>query len=122
MRILVTGSRDWDDWNTIAQTLTQINRDMGREHWIIQGGARGADDLARDVGRVLGWQVHTEPAKWAEHGKAAGFIRNQCMVDMHPDVCVVFRRNMSRGATDCGNRAEKAGIPTYWVEYEDLDG
>lgn len=121
VKILVTGSRDWDDYNTIVHTLIQINPLMGRTHTLIQGGARGADQLAFEAGQAMAWTPQTVPAKWTEHGKAAGFIRNQEMVDMNPDVCVVFRRNMSRGATDCGNRAEKAGIKTYWIEYEDID-
>jgi len=121
MKILVTGSRDWDDWLIVDQTLRQLNPENGLEHTLIQGGARGADQIAFDVAQTRGWRVKTEPAKWAEHGKAAGPIRNQVMVDMAPDICVVFHRNQSRGAADCGLRAEKAGIPTYWVVYEDLD-
>jgi hypothetical protein len=121
MRILVTGSRDWDDWGTLEGVLRRINPERGKKHWLIQGGARGADQLAFDAAQLNGWGVHTEPAKWEEHGRAAGMIRNQLMVNMNPDVCVVFRRNKSRGATDCGERAERAGIKTIWVEYEDLD-
>lgn len=123
MRILVTGSRDWpdEDWRPLDDVLREINPDNGRDHWLIHGNARGVDLMAENLAYARGWQVHRVKAKWAEHGRAAGFIRNQEMVDMTPDVCVVFRKNMSRGATDCGNRAVKAGIKTYWIEYEDLN-
>lgn len=123
MRILVTGSRDWpeEDWRVISDTLWEINPFVGREHWLIHGGARGVDTIASNVIATWNWQVQRVTAQWAEHGRAAGPMRNQRMVDMNPDVCIVFRRNMSRGATDCGTRAERAGIKTYWIEYEDID-
>lgn len=119
----MTGSRDWpeEDWRVISDTLWEINPLTGREHYLIHGGAGGVDTIANNVIATWGWQAHCVTAQWAEHGKAAGPMRNQRMVDMNPDVCVVFRRDKSRGATDCGNRAEKAGIKTYWIEYEDID-
>lgn len=120
MKILVTGSRDWDDGLVIDQTLRQINPEDGREHLLIQGGARGADTIALNVALMRFWSFRTVVPDWTV-GKMAGPMRNQRMVDMGPDVCVVFRRNKSRGATDCGLRAEKAGIKTYWIEYEDID-
>lgn len=123
MIILVTGSRDWpeEDWRVVSDTLYDLNPENGWEHTLIHGGARGADQIAENVVLVRNWRIQRFPAQWAEQGRSAGPLRNQRMVDTQPDVCVVFRRNKSRGATDCGERAEKAGIPTYWVEYEDLD-
>lgn len=120
MKILVTGSRDWDNGLVIYQTLLQINPEDGNQHTLIQGGARGADQLALDAAITRFWNFQTVVPDWTR-GKMAGPMRNQRMVDMEPDVCVVFRRNKSRGATDCGERAERAGIKTYWIEYEDID-
>lgn len=50
------------------------------------------------------------PAEWEKHGKAAGPIRNQVMVDMKPDVCLEFNLDNSRGTSNCAQLASAAGI------------
>ena len=53
------------------------------------------------------------PAHWSEHGKAAGIIRNQEMVDFIKDKdckAIFFWDGASRGTGDCLNRAKRAGI------------
>jgi hypothetical protein len=118
VRILVTGSRDWDDWCTISEALSETARRLwsgGNPHQalvtVIHGGARGADLIADAEASLRGWQVAVYRADWQKHGKPAGFIRNQEMVDAGADICLAFIKNGSRGATDCAARAERAGIP-----------
>lgn len=117
MRILVTGSRDWDDWLEIA---VQLFRHTGYDQTTVVHGAcpTGADHIADIVAselmpfletvRVL---VERHPAEWEEYGKRAGFIRNAKMVDLGADVCLAFIKNGSKGATMTADLAEKAGIP-----------
>jgi len=108
MRVLVTGSRDWTDENTIHGVLyEEIMRNAGA---ILVHGAcpRGADAIADSL--WLG-AVERHPADWKTHGKAAGFRRNAEMVNLGADVCFAFIRNGSKGATHCADLAEKAGIP-----------
>lgn len=123
MRILVTGSREWDDPGEIEHWLSQISYGH-REVTLVSGHCpTGADKYAEDFAYEQDWDVELHPADWLAWGKRAGFIRNQQMVDLGADVCVAFRRGNwnSKGTTHCGEAAERAGIPTYWVEYEDLD-
>lgn len=131
-RILVTGSRDWDDWRTITGALIQARRDLNPDAMpvVVHGCARGADFLAAQAARKLGWEVEDHPADW--HGPcrgtcpardhrigsqsgticpAAGPYRNAEMVALGADVCLAFIRNGSKGATNCAGLAEKAGIP-----------
>lgn len=123
MRILVTGSRDWTDREAIEEGITGYWWDAGcsRDVTVIHGHCpRGADRIADEVctgATVLGEPVIVErhPAEWDTHGKAAGFIRNQQMVDLGADVCLAFIKGGSKGATDCANRAESAGIPTVRI-------
>jgi hypothetical protein len=113
-RILVTGSRDWDDWRTITTALIQARRDYSLGEIIptvVHGKARGADFLAAQAARKLGWHVEDHPADWSAHRKAAGPLRNAKMVSDGADVCLAFIRNGSRGATHCADLAEKAAIP-----------
>lgn len=109
MRILVTGSRDWDNRNYIEMVLLSYAHDPVT---IVEGGARGADSIAATFAESQGWTVETWIAQWEVYGRSAGFIRNSSMVESGADICVAFIKNNSKGATMCADLAEKAGIRT----------
>ena len=119
-RVLVTGSRDWGDLETLWAALDEalaLSQADGRKLVVVQGGATGADMLAKNWAvRNLGAGVmpETHPARWREHGiynPQAGLARNRRMVDLGADVALAFIRNGSRGASHCAALAEEAGIP-----------
>lgn len=118
-RILVTGSRDWDDWQALTRALFEAVTDYG-EVIVVHGKCpTGADAMADWVARnlmphleVAKVTVEPHPARWDELGKRAGFVRNAEMVNLGADVCLAFIKNESRGATHTADLAEKAGIPT----------
>ncbi|MFJ5886808.1 DUF2493 domain-containing protein [Streptomyces californicus] len=114
-RILVTGSRDWDNpqtiWTALADTVRPIPHD--RNITIVHGDCpRGADAIADDWARKYGTTIERHPANWGTHGRGAGPRRNTHMVGLGADVCLAFIKNGSRGATGCADLAEAAGIPT----------
>lgn len=112
MRVLVCGGRDYSNSRLVQETLWDLDQTKGITA-IIQGGCRGVDRIARD------WcdkdtKCITVPALWHEHGKAAGPIRNQRMIDdFKPDLVVAFPGG--RGTADMVRRAEIAGIPVMRV-------
>jgi hypothetical protein len=54
-------------------------------------------------------------AQWKKHGRAAGPIRNQRMLDEgKPDLVVAFPGG--RGTADMIRRAERAGVPVQQVQ------
>lgn len=127
MRVLVTGSRDFSDARTVMRGITVAIETLiakfpeDKEIVIIHGAAKGADALAENyvhnTAQYLtskGYRIRQEkhPANWDKHGRAAGPIRNQEMVDKGADICVAFVKvgAANRGTTDCANRARKAGI------------
>lgn len=116
MRILITGSRDWDDVPTVVAALRGVILEANAskdDTIIVQGDCpRGADRIAKDLGMEWGAEVESHPAQWNTHGKPAGFIRNKLMVDLGADVCLAFVKNNSKGATHTVNLAQAAGIPT----------
>jgi YspA, cpYpsA-related SLOG family len=114
VRILISGSRYWQDAQVISDALVAAIADVDGPVTIVHGGARGADQLAAALATTFGPNVTTEkwPADWDRHGKKAGVIRNQEMVDAGADWCLAFPLGESRGTRDCIRRAEKAGIPT----------
>lgn len=110
VRILVTGSRSWTEAWVIKSAIRDVVR-AGMSVTVVHGGARGADRIAGDVARSLGFIEEVHVPDWST-GKAAGIRRNLAMIDAGADVCLAFIRDGSRGATHCADAAEKAGIPT----------
>jgi YspA, cpYpsA-related SLOG family len=122
MRILITGSRTWTDYETISNAINDVWLTHGRPYGtiVVHGNARGADYLAGVAAKRKGFEVETHPVsneEWKIKGLSAGHQRNANMVDLGADVCLAFIKNESNGATGCAALAEKAGIPTHiWRE------
>lgn len=127
-RLLVTGSRDWDDADRLAHAIDYTYGLLAPEETtsvvIVHGAARGADTLAaqyvtdqRDAFEVDGILIWDEPhpADWQRHGKRAGYLRNAEMVRLGADACVAFIKNGSKGATHTADLADREGIPTLRV-------
>lgn len=112
MIILVTGSRDFNDGSLMENALLNIAHG---DVVVLHGGAKGADSLAGKIAQFHEWEVREFPAQWDVHGKAAGPIRNQKMVDEKPDVALAFPVGKSTGTRDCMARVRKAGIPLIVV-------
>lgn len=113
MVVLCCGGRNYNDQSTVNRMLALLSPSR-----IIHGGASGADALCDEWARgsqrnCIGVTVDVYPAEWSKHGKAAGPIRNQEMVDAGPDVVVAFPGGS--GTADCVRRARKAGIPVIEV-------
>jgi SLOG family YspA-like protein len=119
VRVLVTGSRDWEDREAVDNALsTLMLTEAGMHDVTVVHGACGtgadrfASDWVRDAERFdNGVFQEPHPADWQQHGRSAGPRRNAEMVALGADVCLAFIRNSSRGATHCAELAEKAGIP-----------
>ena len=134
MRILVTGSRDFADLAAVRRALAEVTAGRRRPHTLVHGAARGADHLAAIAARINGWQVEVYAAAWTapclpecqpdcrkirrdgtSYCRAAGYYRNQHMVDLGADVLVAFFKTGARnsGTRDCVRRAQSAGIPVH---------
>lgn len=112
MRILITGSRDWTDKQLLANKLFEITGCYTKDEIVVVHGGcpTGADAMAEQLCQNYGIATEVYPADWNKHGKAAGPIRNQQMVDLGADICLAFPKGESRGTRHCMRAAEKAGI------------
>lgn len=109
MRVLVCGGRDYCESSTVWGALDDLRREHGALT-IINGGATGADQIAREwwKARHVG-ELITVPADWKRHGKAAGPMRNQRMLDQYkPEIVLAFPGG--RGTADMVRRAKSAGV------------
>jgi hypothetical protein len=112
MRAIVCGGRDYTDRMAVWHCLDAYGPPEITE--IISGMARGADTLAAEWARRFGFTLHEFPADWAAHGKAAGPIRNQRMLDQgKPDVVIAFPGG--HGTADMVRRAELVGVTVFKV-------
>jgi len=76
---------------------------------VLSGGATGADTLALEWAIENGVFFIAQPADWKRHGRAAGPIRNQAMLDTHhPDWALEFPGG--RGTADMRRRCLRAGV------------
>jgi predicted Rossmann-fold nucleotide-binding protein len=108
LRVLVCGGRDYDNRAVLYADLDGHHK---RQPFalVITGGAKGADQLAREWAEDRGLPVMVFPANWAKHGKAAGPRRNQTMLDFgKPDLVVSFAGGA--GTYDMIRRAQAAGV------------
>lgn len=120
MRVLICGSRTmpWSCLDLVIQTVRALET---KPTVIIEGAARGADTLARVCAIYEGIQVEEYRADWKTHGKAAGPIRNQQMLDSKPDLVIAFHptSGITPGTRDMVSRASMAGVPVKVVTYDD---
>ncbi len=108
MRILITGGRTFKDWQLMCQVLDDFKPTV-----IIQGGARGADMMARQYANSR--KIPRITYDYLSYlGRAGGPARNSFMVkDSRADLCVAFPGG--RGTQDCANNARAQGIKTVVV-------
>ncbi len=108
VKVLVCGGRDFRDQENLYRVLDRLSKDWGPDVTIIEGDARGADRMAGYWARRHGHTDMKFRADWQSHGRAAGPIRNQQMLDEGPDMVVAFPGG--RGTADMVRRARAAGV------------
>lgn len=118
IRVLICGSRTWNDGGPIQAIVRQYAA-VGPAV-IIHGAAPGADSQADLHARQAGLEAMPFPADWAQYGKRAGFLRNtQMLSEGKPDVVWAFVDKPlaeSRGTAMMVDIARKGGVPCYVVE------
>lgn len=114
-RIIVCGGRDYSDADRLAVVLQRYHDRFGISV-LMEGGATGADTLAREWAHKSGILVATFPADWEKHGPAAGPIRNAFMLESgEPDAVVAFPGG--RGTADMVSKAEAAFVKVWKLDW-----
>lgn len=105
--VIVTGSRIFDEAKLLNEAL-----DLCQPTRVVQGGAKGADELAKLWALTNEVACTTVRADWDKHGRAAGHLRNGKMLRMFPDALIVlaFPRGEARGTHNCIEQARALGL------------
>lgn len=112
-RVVVTGGRDYTDWNKVGSVLDAIHAQLPIT-LLAEGGAEGADALAHSWARTRGIPAARFHAHWDFYGNAAGPRRNAWMLEIVvPDLVVAFPGG--RGTEDMVRRAHAAGFTVQRV-------
>lgn len=122
MKLLVCGGRDFDDVEFIVTHLTRLHtfRPVAK---LIHGACRGADTIAGLWAEEMEVPIRSCPADWKIHGRKAGMIRNQQMLDEErPDV--VFAFPGGNGTADMVTRSLKSVHEVFvsnWIFFKKED-
>ena len=100
MKVAVIGSRTFDDYTLMSDTLKRINITK-----IISGGALGADILAERYAKEQNIETKIFLPDWEKYGKKAGFIRNTDIIN-ECELVVAFWNQTSKGTLDSINKAK----------------
>jgi predicted Rossmann-fold nucleotide-binding protein len=91
MRVIVCGGRDYYDLPTLSKNMDALQACSDPPiSMVITGGAAGADNLAHRWALRRGIPTVQCEANWNAHGKRAGWIRNNTMAQLEPDLVVAF--------------------------------
>lgn len=109
-RAIICGGRDYCEIEELMHALDAL-----RPTFVIEGGARGADRLARVWAQVRGVPYKTVDADWNRLGKAAGHERNGRMLLEKPDRVIAFRGG--KGTQNMVWQAREAHVATIRIAW-----
>ena len=117
-RFMVTGSREWFEWRVVWRVLAH----MPPAAEMLNGQAVGADALCDAFWRTQGSLIRPFPVRredWQLHGKRAGQLRNELMVEHMPACVLGFLRHdvSSPGTRGALRLAGDREIPTFVFHY-----
>ena len=85
---------------------------------VVSGGAVGVDSLGVQWAELRKLKTEIYLPDWQTHGKKAGFLRNQQIID-NSDYLIAITTG-SNGTADSIKRAVKKNIPIKIIKYEKI--
>lgn len=116
MKLAIIGSRSFDDYNLLKQICDKIHTKYVITE-IVSGGAKGADLLGERFANEYAIKTNIFIPDWNRHGKSAGFIRNNDIVN-HSDLVLAFWDGVSKGTNHSINIAKKTNKPIIIFNYK----
>lgn len=120
-RILICGGRDFNNQELFDYAIEQVSPWLHDYFVVIQGGARGADRMAKQWAKRFGYPMIEMEAPWDTLGKKAGIVRNAWMLEFTmPDLVIAFPGGT--GTRNMKDIARAAGIDVYPVSIIQVPG
>lgn len=118
MRVIIAGSRGFDDYETLCKFCDYIIGESYKEEEIeiVSGTARGADKFGEQYANDRGYKLTQFPADWETYGKSAGYRRNSEMAD-YADTLIAFHDGKSKGTQHMIDLANKKGMNVAVYKY-----
>ncbi len=111
-RVIFCGSRHWTDEAVIGWYIDRLPADTV----VLQGGARGADAIAKRLAEARGLPVEDFVAEWGRLGFKAGPVRNRRMLESGVDAVYAFRLpGHSPGTDDMVRIARAAHVSVVMI-------
>jgi hypothetical protein len=108
LKVLVCGGRDFRNHIVANKALDLLDKEH-KFTVVIDGMAKGADELGFNWALSRGVKTERYRADWDAYGRSAGHIRNkQMLVEGVPDLVVAFPGGA--GTANMIKQAEAAGI------------
>lgn len=116
MKVIVAGSRGFNDYKKLKQSLDKI-LSRTKNPIIVSGTAKGADQLGERYAEEKGLECLRYPADWNKYGKAAGYKRNKIMA-LKADALVAFWDGKSRGTKHMIELARNFRLKIKVIRYD----
>ena len=101
MKVAVIGSRTFNDYELLRQTLSKIEITL-----VVSGGAKGADSLGEEYANANNIPTKIFLPDWDKYGKSAGMLRNSDIIN-EAEIIVAFWDGESKGCKDAIAKANK---------------
>lgn len=117
IRLIIAGSRDFDDYELLereanlylSKIINGLDKSITELVEIVSGGARGADNLGERYAKEHKIPLKIFKADWEKHKKSAGYIRNEEMAK-YSNYCIIFNIGRSKGSVHMENIAKKYNL------------
>lgn len=125
MRIVISGSRDFNNYEVIESNILDIIGKLNSNTSsieIISGGCRGVDRCAEMFAYRNGYEFTEFPADWSL-GKSAGYLRNKQMAEYASElngVLIAFWNMKSKGTKMMIDLARRYGLDVYIINLLDM--
>ncbi len=120
MNVIIAGSRNFDNYKLLKEKVDNILKDK-KDITIVSGTANGADKLGEKYAFENNLSLKKFPADWEEHGKSAGYIRNEQMAKFS-QILIAFWNGKSKGTKHMIDLANKHSLDVYVFDINEVSG